>query len=168
MYLNLPLLPQKHAATDEIHSSGRTTDDFYRAYLGGAGNQFAAVFGAMHDAPPGTGVIHCHLGKDRTGLIAALVQELCGLPRQEIAADYAETDQHLNHLYAAQLAAQPEPEKKAWLASFQVSKPADILAVLDYLDAQWGGARTYLEAFGFGRAEQEQLRRRLLRATVVP
>ena len=100
-YLNLPLLPEQHAQISKIHATGQTNADFYRGYLDHAGNQIAAVFGAMHDAPPGLLLIHCHAGKDRTGLVAALTQELCrlselcGLSRAEIAADSAETDRHL-------------------------------------------------------------------------
>ena len=72
VYLNLPLLPQQHAAIDEIHVTGRTNADFYRAYL------------------------------DHTGPVADLAQELCNVHRPRIAADYAETDQHVAHIYAAQ------------------------------------------------------------------
>lgn len=162
VYLNLPLLPQQHAAIDEVHATGRTNADFYPAYLDHAGNQITAIFGALLDAPPGPALIHCHLGKDRTGLVAALAQELCNVPRPRIAADYAETDEHVAHLYAAQLEAQADPEKRAQLAGLQVSRPADILAALAHLDSQWGGIHTYLEAFGMSKAGQHQLAARLM------
>ena len=162
VYLNLPLLPQQHAAIDEAHTTGRTNADFYRAYLDHAGNQIVSVFGAMLDAPPGPVLIHCHAGKDRTGLVAALAQELCGVPREQIATDYAETDRHLGNFYAAQLERQPDPEKRAQLAGFQVSRPEDILAALEYLDAQWGSVHAYLQAFGISKAGQHQLAARLL------
>ena len=162
VYLNLPLLPQQHAAIDEVHATGRTNADFYRAYLDHAGNQVAAIFGAMLDAPPGPVLIHCHAGKDRTGLVAALAQELCGVPREQITADYAETDRRLGDFYAAQLERQPDPEKRAVLATFLVSRPEDILAALEHLDSQWGGIHAYLEAFGISGAGQRQLAARLL------
>ena len=162
VYLNLPLLPQQHAAIDEIHATGRTNADLYRAYLDYTRNQIAAIFGALLDAPPGPVLIHCHLGKDRTGLVAALAQELCNVTRPRIAADYAETDQHVAHMYAAQLDAQADPEKRAQLADFQVSRPEDILAALEHLDSQWGGIHAYLEAFGMSKAGQHQLAARLM------
>mmetsp|Transcript_29286 Transcript_29286/g.90595 ORF Transcript_29286/g.90595 Transcript_29286/m.90595 type:complete len:388 (+) Transcript_29286:484-1647(+) len=34
-------------------------------------------------------VFHCQKGKDRTGLVAALVESVCGVPRPEIVAGYA-------------------------------------------------------------------------------
>lgn len=163
-YLNLPLLPQRHAEIDEIHATGQTNADFYRVYLDHAGNQMATVFGAMHDAPPGLLLIHCHAGKDRTGLVAALAQELCGLPREQIMAEYAETDEYLGQFYAEMLERQPDPEKRAGLATFLVGRPEDILAALEHLDTEWNGVSAYLEAFGFGQAEQERLVARLAHA----
>jgi protein-tyrosine phosphatase len=163
MYLNLPLLPHRNQAMNQASADARSNADFYRAYLDHAGNQMATIFGAMLDAPLGPVLIHCHLSKERTGLVAALTQELCGVPRSDIAAAYAETDLHVAHLYAAQLSAQPDAEKRAWLAGFQASRPEDILAALAHLDAVWGGVHTYLEAFGMKRAEQHQLAARMLK-----
>jgi protein-tyrosine phosphatase len=161
-YLNLPLLPQQHVEIDELHATGQTNAGFYQADLDHAGNQMAAIFGAMHDAPPGLLLIHCHAGKDRTGLVAALAQALCGLPRGQISADYAETDRHLGQFYAEQLKRQPDPEKGARLARSQVSHPETMLATLDHLDTEWRGVDAYLEAFGVSRAEQQHLAARLL------
>ncbi len=161
-YLNLPLLPQKHAGIDEIHATGQTNADFCRAHLDHAGNQIAAILGAVLDAPPGPVLIHCHAGKDRTGLVAALAQELCGVSREQIAADCAETGKHLGGFYLAQLEKQPDLEKRSVLERFQVSRGKDILAALEYLDTHWGGVHAYLEAYGMSKAEQHQLAARLL------
>ena len=160
-YLNLPLLPYRNRAMNQASADAQTNADYYRAYLDHAGNQIAAIFGAMHDAPPGLLLIHCHAGKDRTGLVASLAQELCRLSRAEIVADYAETDRHLETFYTDQLKRQPDPEKRARLATVLVSRPQDILTALEHLDRQWGGVESYLEAFGMSRAEQHQLAARL-------
>ncbi|MGY2893550.1 tyrosine-protein phosphatase [Deinococcus sp. UYEF24] len=165
--LNLPLLPERHAEIGEVHATGQTNADFYRVYLDHAGNQLAAIFGAMHDAPPGLLLIHCHAGKARTGLVAALAQKLCGLTREEVAADYAETDRHLGQFYAGQLERQPDLEMRARLATLLVSRPHDVVAALEHLDRHWGGAESYLEAFGMNRAEQHQLAARLQNPTAL-
>ena len=94
-YLNLPLLPYRDRAMNAASATARSNADVYRTYLDHAGNQIASIFGAMHDAPPGLLLVHCHAGKDRTGLVAALAQDLCGLPREQIMAEYAESDEHL-------------------------------------------------------------------------
>ena len=47
----------------------------------------ASALAAMADAPGGV-LFHCTAGKDRTGVISAVVLLLCGVPREEIVADY--------------------------------------------------------------------------------
>ena len=68
-YLNLPLLPSGNPA---LETAGRTAQDngeYYRAILEHSGSHFVTVFGALLDAPPGPVLVHCHVGKDRTGLV---------------------------------------------------------------------------------------------------
>ena len=47
----------------------------------------------MADAKDGEGVVvHCFAGKDRTGIVSALLLSLAGVPDELIAADYAASD----------------------------------------------------------------------------
>ena len=55
-------------------------------------------------AAPGGVLVHCHAGKDRTGLILGLVLALIGVPETIIAEDYAASDTYLQPLYEAMLA----------------------------------------------------------------
>ncbi|MER7753901.1 tyrosine-protein phosphatase [Kitasatospora sp. NPDC097643] len=52
-------------------------------------------------------VFHCASGKDRTGLIAALVLTLLGVPEDDIAADFALTELATPHFIAEWHAAHP-------------------------------------------------------------
>ena len=67
----------------------------YRAFpydeaLSGA---YADYFTALANLTPGEAVlIHCHAGKDRTGLLAALTLEFLGAERSDIHADYLRTN----------------------------------------------------------------------------
>lgn len=50
---------------------------------------FRAIFGALLDTGPGEAVlIHCRGGKDRTGVVAALLLEALGVPREHVYADF--------------------------------------------------------------------------------
>ena len=51
--------------------------------------------GRSRDAPEGGVVIHCVGGKDRTGLLAAFLLHLAGVADDEIAADYALSEERL-------------------------------------------------------------------------
>jgi len=161
-YFNLPLLPSGNPALERAGQAATNNGAYYRAILEHSGNHFAIVFGAMHDAPPGPVLVHCHVGKDRTGLVVALALELAGIAREVIAADYAETDQHMQGIYSAMLARQTDPQQRRRLAAFLVSQEDDILSALDSLDTAWGGATAYLEAFRMTRGEQQRLIARLM------
>lgn len=120
---------------------------------------FAAVFNAIAEADGGI-LFHCHAGKDRTGLVAAMLLELAGVQREHIAADYGETD--------VQLAAQYEkwlndatPEQREEMRR-DLCCPADrILGVLEHIDVKWGGVAGYLEAAGVSAINLERLASRL-------
>jgi protein-tyrosine phosphatase len=47
------------------------------------------AIGAIADAPPGGVLMHCMAGRDRTGMIAAMILELLGVRRDQIAQNYA-------------------------------------------------------------------------------
>ncbi|MGI8848172.1 MAG: tyrosine-protein phosphatase [Candidatus Dormibacteria bacterium] len=51
----------------------------------------AAALVAIADAPRAPVLVHCHAGKDRTGLIVALVLRLAGVGIEDVAGDYAES-----------------------------------------------------------------------------
>jgi protein-tyrosine phosphatase len=92
-------------------------------------------------------VFHCFAGKDRTGLVAAMLLSAAGVKPDVIAADYAETDQHLAERYEEWLAAAPADRVEAMRDELRCP-PEWMLGVLDHLDRTWGGAEPYLTAAG--------------------
>ncbi len=159
--LNLPLLPWHHRALNEASAAARSNADHMTAMLDHAPNQIVTVLGAILDAPPGPVLIHCHAGKDRTGLIAALCSELAGRTRDQTAADYAASGPALRDFYLDQQARRT-PEEWAHLAPFAVTRADVILQALTHLDHTWGGPHPYLTAHGLTRADIGALRNRLL------
>ena len=65
------------------------TPIYYRPFLDHFPERTAAVFTAVARAEPGGVAIHCGIGRDRTGLIAIMLLALAGVGPEEIAADYA-------------------------------------------------------------------------------
>jgi len=61
--------------------------------------QLAAVFVALADAPPGGVVVHCASGRDRTGLVVAMMLQLAGVPTDAIVGDYL-TSVEVMHVHA--------------------------------------------------------------------
>jgi protein-tyrosine phosphatase len=122
----------------------------------------ARVLGALAEAPA-PAVVHCTVGKDRTGLIAAVVLGLLGVPDEIIAADYAATGEHLDAIvdrlvenagYRDALRNLPPDTLHA--------EPATMLALLAQLRDRYGSLRGYADAIGLSAAQIERLRDRLL------
>jgi hypothetical protein len=128
----------------------------YRDNLQRWPERFAAITRAVVTAPPGGVVVHCAAGRDRTGMVAALLLSACGVPAEAIAEDYAVAVRAMNERYLAQ--AEPrekprsEPELRAWLDSTQ-GHLLDLLATLD--------AGAYLSAAGLSSRELAALTARL-------
>jgi protein-tyrosine phosphatase len=119
---------------------------------------------AVARAPEGAVLIHCAAGKDRTGLISALLLGLAGVPAETIAADYAMTAELLRPREQAWLAGLPpeeRAEREAMVARYAPTAEV-MLAVLARLTERFGGVEPYLLAAGVGRDDLDRLRDRLV------
>ena len=61
----------------------------YRYMIDDCGAAIASAIGRLCGDGALPGLVHCTAGKDRTGLVVALVLEVIGVPDEVIAADYA-------------------------------------------------------------------------------
>jgi protein-tyrosine phosphatase len=134
---------------------------FYLAALDHAGDAFAHAVRLIADAP-GAAVFHCTVGKDRTGLLAALVLEAVGVPRAAVLEDFALTHDRIDALRARLLAdavrrgVDPEQFTRLLGATADLLEPA-----LVHLDERHGGAVAYLRAGGVDGATLARLRAKL-------
>lgn len=161
-YANLPLLDETDAESMTFTNAAPTLTEMYCIMLDRFQSNVGKIMMAIADAPLGAVVFHCHSGKDRTGLIAALALKSVGVPDADIAADYALSDNYLNTLYSAMLAKKADPEARARLAEQLTSKPETILGTLLYLERRYGGIESYLRACGLNQEAQQKLHERLL------
>ena len=108
---------------------------------------------------------HCAVGKDRTGLLTALLLGVLGSPPEVIVADYARSARagavQVSWLWVfGSPAGQVDDRDLAegvWSA-----RPATMAATLARLDAQHGGVTGYLRDAGLGAEVVAELRARLL------
>jgi protein-tyrosine phosphatase len=112
------------------------------------------------------GLVHCAAGKDRTGLVVALVLSALGVPDDVVAEDYGLTSQHLPTEFLAATTVpddEVDPERAALLrAIYRESPPAVMRAVLTELRARYGGAGEYLLSAGLTAQELDALRTALI------
>lgn len=152
-----------------IHDRGARVEDpfditaFYVAALDHAGEAFAEAVRLLADAPGGA-VFHCTAGKDRTGVLAALVLEVVGVPRDAIIEDFALTHDRIDavreRLLADAVRRGVDPVQFARLLG---ATPDLIEPALEHLDRRFGGAEAYLHAAGVDAGSLA-----LLRAKLVP
>ena len=93
-------------------------------------------------------VFHCAAGKDRTGVLAALVLELVGVDREVIDADYVITAERLRFIMDRWRADPQFAERMAKVPASRFSVEAPTMeGFLDGLAGRHGGARSWaLEA----------------------
>lgn len=99
-------------------------------------------------------LFHCTAGKDRTGILAALLLKLCGVCNEDILADYQVSATYntkgVNSLLPPHMMAIPQ------IRALFESTPEMLQPLLQLLDEQGCGA--YLEAIGMQHSELEALR----------
>ncbi|MFG1948457.1 tyrosine-protein phosphatase [Nonomuraea sp. NPDC048826] len=91
---------------------------------------------------PGPLLFHCKSGKDRTGMVAALVLSLLDVAEDDIVADFALTELATDHLLAVWRAAHPGREPR-WPGYGRA--PGDIMRLfLDDLAETYGSVHAYV------------------------
>ena len=134
---------------------------FYVAALDHAGEAFAEGVRLIADAP-GAAVFHCTAGKDRTGVLAALLLEAVGVPRAAVIEDFALTHDRIGTVRERLLAdavrrgVDPQQFGRLLGATADLIEPA-----LEHLDRRHGGAVAYLQAAGVDDATLARLRQKL-------
>lgn len=132
----------------------------YTAMLDRHAGNFARALAAIADAD-GPVVFHCAGGKDRTGLVAALLLRLAGAPVEEIARDYELTAQFRARGADAWVEAAPDERERA-RRLFMQNTPAEAMRrALEHVERKQGSVEAYLRAAGLDEARLERLRTRL-------
>ncbi|GGP26663.1 protein-tyrosine-phosphatase [Silvimonas amylolytica] len=114
---------------------------------------FLAIFRQMLAQPEGCVLFHCSAGKDRTGMVAALLLNLAGVPDEDIIADYAQSATNLHQAFE-QISEQNAPALRHLLGA----EPEHMAMLLDHLRRHYDGAVGYLTLIGLAPAEITTLR----------
>ena len=99
---------------------------------------------------------HCAVGKDRTGIITAIVLSLCQVPIQDILADYQVSYTYLKPLIEAYKKINPAmPE---WVG---MSKESYLTDTFSLINQKYSSFEGYLEAINLDRSLIEKLQRKM-------
>ena len=113
---------------------------------------------ATADAPV---VVHCQGGRDRTGLVVALMLALVGVDSETIAADHALSDENWAPFlddWFAEAESEAERERRR-----RIARPAGrtMVGILAEVDARYGGPRAYLLQAGVSEGDLDRIVLRL-------
>jgi protein-tyrosine phosphatase len=122
---------------------------------------FAVALAAIADAPDGAVVFHCAGGKDRTGLVAALLLRLAGAPIEEIARDYSLSEKRRAGAPDSWVDAAPDEDERARRLFMQHTPPGAMQQALEQLERDYGSVEAYLAHAGLDEPRIERLRERL-------
>jgi protein tyrosine/serine phosphatase len=154
-YVRISLL--SHTEDEWLLRSRNTAKELWKCVvLEHVRNELRNVLSFIAAAPPEPLLFHCIAGKDRTGLVAALLLTLADATPAAIAHDYAVSGENL---------------RAGYLERYADADPARILEalrcpeegahnMLSFLERA-GGVRSYLEEIGLTAEEIARLRARL-------
>ncbi|CAN7218343.1 tyrosine-protein phosphatase [Microbacterium sp. LjRoot45] len=140
-----------------------TLADLYRTLVDGSSEAIVQIVrGVVDDAPL---LVHCTVGKDRTGVAVALTLAAAGVDEDAIVADYARTETLLPADRNARVLSYLQrlhPEARN-LADLATRSPAPVMrGLLDDLRARFGAPVEFLRARGLSDDDVRELRRSLI------
>ena len=123
-------------------------------------DRFGLALAAVADAD-GPVVIHCMGGKDRTGLVAALMLRLAGVSRDEIGRDYSLSGPNLAGTLESWLADAPDERERRRREKLSGTPAIAMTRVIAEIEDRHGSVAGYLAAAGLQPEQIERLRERL-------
>ena len=147
-------LPLFLGSVRSFFEADTSLDDLYLHLLEESGERLADAIRII--AAGERTLVHCTVGKDRTGVTVALALSAVGTDREAVIADYALTESQLPAQRSQRIAdylrtQHPEAVHAVALAT---QSPAPVMRrLLEQVDERWGSAAGYLRAQGMTDAE---------------
>jgi protein-tyrosine phosphatase len=115
---------------------------------------------AQSDAPA---VYHCAAGKDRTGIISAVLLGVLGVPDEVIVADYALSAEAIDAINARLLRSEGYQTMLAALPPDTMHAEAEtMISFLEQMKSRYGSLRAFAEAAGVSARAITRLEERML------
>ena len=155
-YHNVPLLNGNPNDTmDQTMEYLRThiLGDYYIIIAEEMGDRLVDIMRVLINCD-GLALFHCQHGKDRTGVVAALLYLISGASRDDIIRNYEVSEYYLRDLLAPIIRKMPEDLRHALNSNRE-----NMIKFLDYLDSKWDGdAGKLLMANGLTSDELNKLK----------
>ena len=156
-------------AEREWGTRGRSTpvaaDMFAASYTYTVDQQIPNVVAAVEaiaGVEDGCVAVHCFGGKDRTGIVSALLLSVAGVDDETVGRDYALSDPGVMRLLDTWIAAAEDDAELAFRGRVATSPAEAMTRTLAHVRTRWGGAQEYLVVHGVDADSLERLRLRLV------
>lgn len=154
--------PLFQGSLDAQAAPGSSLDGMYADILTTHGSVVATVLREIVAAEAAPAVVHCTAGKDRTGVVSALVLLTAGVPLDLVLDDYAATAANLAGPWVEKMTAAAAAHGIAvtpqLIALMSASPRSALQGALSGILAAEGGLEAYLDGIGFGAEDRERLR----------
>ena len=159
-YYHVPLLDHIHSESD----GSDFPDSLHEMYIDLYENSKEAVCEVLRiisENPDDCVLYNCMAGKDRTGIISALMLMLASVPREAVIADYAATEEYLEEFIS---------KRKKLLSTLKIDIPdylfkspaVEMEMAIDWLSASYGDVFCYVKELGLPEESIERLKNKLL------
>jgi protein-tyrosine phosphatase len=161
---HLPILERMWSEDDLVATTGAI--DFLRdRYLDMLRSGAASIAQIVELVADGTPMLfHCAAGKDRTGVVAAILLGLAGVSHDEITTDYHATAGAMAAFVDWLTVAHPEAmdAMTSQPPEYLEAPPEAMAAFLDRVDARFGSIEGYVTGLGVAPATIDRLRGQLV------
>ena len=133
----------------------RSLVDTYRLMLDERQEQIRTTLQLLVTPGGLPGMVHCTAGKDRTGVITALLLGLLGVPEETIIEDYALSTTYLGAPFLAEVQQRAIARGFTWeqYAPLVGSAPEYMQATLQHLHERYGGITAYIRGIGLSETQ---------------
>ena len=168
---NIPLAIREPVAAGSSVAPMTATDPLVGTYLEylGARQALPAIVdtllaGGVDQARGGLpALIHCTVGKDRTGVVVGLLLDAIGVLRHDIGVDYVARSEDVPAMMGRLVEMKTFGDAvKVYPPQAYQADPATMLRFLAWMDIEHGGARKWLGSVGVTDVQVTQLAERLL------
>ncbi|MEU6699641.1 tyrosine-protein phosphatase [Pseudonocardia sp. NPDC046786] len=157
----LSFIPDSGRGLPELGEDADPMVGHYLAYLGDRGANVVTGVRRIAERETGATVVHCAAGKDRTGVLVALVCSAVGVPRDEVVADYALSATRIDALFRRWTTAAGQPMPASEEIDRHRPRAEVMQTFLQLLDERYDGPVGWLHEHGLTEGELATLRSRL-------
>ncbi|MFP6599779.1 MAG: tyrosine-protein phosphatase [Deltaproteobacteria bacterium] len=163
-HVHVPLLELSLNVYDgQIDWQNVDLNERYVEMLKVGGRAITTIFGQAAESSGPPIVFHCTGGKDRAGVVSAVLLRVLGVADDDVVADYAVSESYLGGFLEQYRDAMMEAGMDPALIEYVTSSPPERMRhALGELDRIWGSTEEYLAAIGLEGRTLDALRAALV------